>query len=311
MRLVLAIALAFAAREAHAQPQPSSTANAEADALFDQGRALMDAGKLAEACRAFDASQRLSPAVSTLFNQANCRELNHQLATAYGLFREADRQTRAPLDDGTQKLNRVATARARALEPRLSKLTIEAATVPGLEVRRNDAVVDPATWGRALPLDGGTYKLTATAPDHEPWSGTIVVETEGDAKTVKIPRLVARPRAERPASATASASAPHSKLVPYALAGGAAVLLAGALGSELLARRDYTAAKTEPDDFRQEDLWGGAKTKRYLAQGFAVAGVAAASAAVWIYLRDRRAERIQVAPAIAAGRAGLQLEGSF
>src|SRR5262245_29770842 len=81
-------------RVAEAQP-----ASAEADMLFDQARSLMDQGKIAEACVAFDASQKLSPAVSTLFNQASCREKNSQLATAYGLWREAERQTRAPLDE--------------------------------------------------------------------------------------------------------------------------------------------------------------------------------------------------------------------
>ena len=78
---------------AAAQP---TTASAEADTLFDQGRSLMEAGKIAEACAAFDASQKLSPAVSTLLNLARCREQNQQLATASGLYRDAERQDARP-----------------------------------------------------------------------------------------------------------------------------------------------------------------------------------------------------------------------
>lgn len=290
---------------AHAQ-RPSTSASAEADTLFDQGRALLQAGKIAEACGAFDASQKLSPAISTLFNQANCREQNHQYATAYGLFREADRQTRAPLDEATQKLNRVATERWRALEARLSKLTIVAPAVPGLEIRRGDVVVDPATWGRALPVDGGAYKITATAPDHEAWTTTVVVETEAAMKIVTVPALTATPRREAAITPRAGATGPRSQRVPYIVGGAALVALGGGLAAELLARRDYRAAEREPDDFRQEDLWTGAKTKRYFAQGLAVAGLAAAGVATYLYIRNTRVE-----PLVEPGSAGVQLRGSF
>ncbi|MBA2542208.1 MAG: tetratricopeptide repeat protein, partial [Deltaproteobacteria bacterium] len=63
----------------------------QADALFRQGRAHAAAGRLAEACAAFDDSQQLAPATTTLFNQADCREKNRQLATASRLFAQAER----------------------------------------------------------------------------------------------------------------------------------------------------------------------------------------------------------------------------
>src|SRR6187402_336528 len=72
--------------------QPAET---PADALFQEGRDLMTAGKYAEACAAFDASQELKPDIGTLVNQANCREKTGQLASAWGLFADAERQTRA------------------------------------------------------------------------------------------------------------------------------------------------------------------------------------------------------------------------
>ena len=42
--------------------------------------------------------------VATLLNHASCREKNEQLATAWGLFLEAERQTRAATDEPTPAL---------------------------------------------------------------------------------------------------------------------------------------------------------------------------------------------------------------
>src|SRR5262249_6041948 len=78
------VALLLAAGTAHAQP-----AGAQAETLFRQGKDLMAKGKIAEACAAFDASQKLEPTISALLNLAACREKNGQLATAWGLFLEA------------------------------------------------------------------------------------------------------------------------------------------------------------------------------------------------------------------------------
>src|SRR5512143_948297 len=142
----------------------AQSSTAQAEALFRQGKDLIARGKIAEACAAFDASQKLDPTIATLLNQAACREKNGQLATAWGLFLDAERQSRAATDDATRQLHQVATDHAAKLEPRLSTLTI---TVPaenrvgGLEILRNNELVDPGAWNKALPVDGGTYQITA------------------------------------------------------------------------------------------------------------------------------------------------------
>jgi tetratricopeptide (TPR) repeat protein len=310
----IAIAMLTLGLPALAVAQPAAAANAEADALFDQGRELMDAGKFAEACSAFDASQKASPAVSTLLNLAQCREKNHQFASAYGLFREAARQTRAPGDEITEKLNRVANDRARLLEPKLSRLAIVVAEnrrVDRLEVRRDAALVDPGAWNHPLPIDGGVYVITAQASGYLPWTTSIEIAAERDRKTVEVPRLEAAPIPEPLPVPVA-----RSKTVPMLVAGGAVTLLGSALGSELWSRRDYDRSRLEPDDARQASLFHSAKTKQYVAQGLAVVGLGAAGVAVWLYLRGDHGERaspiarigkFEVEPAVAADRAGLQL----
>jgi hypothetical protein len=110
--------------------------------------------------------------------------------------------------------------------------------------------------------------------------------------------------------------------VPIVVGVGAVTLLGGALAFELSAESTYD--KTDPsitaDPKKQDDLWHSANTKRYVAEGFAVAGVAAAGVAVWLFLRDRGHEqaatvstrsRLQMAPIVGSDRAGLGLMGTY
>ena len=160
---------------------------AQAEVLFREGRDLMAAGKYAEACAAFEQSQKLDPATTTLLNLAACREKLGQLATAWGLFLDAERQTRSASDSAGQQLHDVARSRARKLEPRVSKLAInvpDESKIDGLEIVRDRQRIEAVMWNRALPVDGGTYTITAQAPGANEWSTTVIVANEGDTKTV-------------------------------------------------------------------------------------------------------------------------------
>src|SRR5437870_1665929 len=111
--LALASVLVVGSSAAEAQP-----AGAQAEVLFREGRELMQKGKIAEACADFEQSQKLEPAPTTLLNLAGCREKNGQLATAWGLFLEAERTTRSASDGTTKQLHDVAKTKAAKLEPR-------------------------------------------------------------------------------------------------------------------------------------------------------------------------------------------------
>jgi hypothetical protein len=325
--LIMALALVVGSARAVAQP-----AGAQAESLFRHGKELMTKGRFAEACAAFEASQKLDPTISTLLNLASCREKNGQLATAWGLFLEAERQTRTASDDPSRQLHQVAVNHATKLEPRLSTLTITVAPehrVGGLQVHRNADLVDPGAWNKALPIDGGTYKITASAPGNADWSAMITLGNERDAKTIDIPRLKAAALGE--ASTATSATSPaapqpvgrepgalRSKIVPIALGGAALALAGGAVGFELSARSTYDKAEVEVDDARQRSLWSSAKTRRYVAQGLGVASLASAGVAVWLYLRADNDEaspvreaRVQVMPAVDGNRAGLVVMGRY
>ena len=317
MKCATLVLLALAARTAHAQPS-----GAQAETLFRQGKELMAKGKIAEACAAFDASQKLDPTIATLLNQAACREKNEQFATAWGLFLEAERQTRT----ATQQLHQVAATKAAKLEPRLSTLTINVPTenrIGGLQVSRAGDIVDPGAWNKALPVDGGTYRIAATAPGNAEWSTTVAIGNERDVKMIEIPKLKAavleppRPKPEPPAAPTPPVESPRSRAVPLALGGAAIALAGGAIGLELWARSTYDQSKTEIDNAKQDSLWHSANTRRYIAAGLGVAAVASAGVAVWLYLREPRSEspphasRVQLAPVVASDRAGVLLIGRY
>ncbi|HEX3761231.1 MAG TPA: hypothetical protein VHW23_21195 [Kofleriaceae bacterium] len=312
---------------AHAQ-----SAGAQAESLFREAKDLMAKGKIAEACAAFDASQKLDPTIATLLNQAACREKNQQFATAWGLFLEAERQTRNATDAQNQGHHQTAATKASKLEPRLSTLTITVSPenrVAGLEVLRGGEPVDPGAWSRALPVDGGTYQITARAPGNAEWSSTITVGNEHDAKTIEIPRLKAAAleppptQTPEPAAASAtSASHPRSRVVPLALGGAAVALAGGALGFELWARSTNSQSLDEKmNNDRRLSLWHSANNRRYVAEGLGVASLAAAGVAVWLYLRpageapDTRAARREVAPRVvpmvAHDTAGLLVVGRY
>src|SRR5688572_18404856 len=107
--VVVAVAMWVAsAVSAHAQP---SDAVKRADQLFQEGRALVEAGKFVEACPKFEESQQLDPGLGTLLNLAACYEQVGMLASALTAFNSAEEQARAA---GPAEKKREQTASERA-----------------------------------------------------------------------------------------------------------------------------------------------------------------------------------------------------
>lgn len=321
MRLLAIAALLLSSSSAFAQ-----SAGAQAEILFRQGRDLLAAGKIAEACTSFQESQKLEPTLSTLLNLAACREKNGQLATAWGLFLDAERQTRSATSADRQ-LHDTAAKRAASLEARVSKLEIDvpdASKVDGLEIKRDDERVGSAMWNRALPIDGGTYTISASAPGSQTWSTQITIANEHDSKRIEIPKLTATPTQATPTTTTPESAATAelkeqetsssrpSRAVPIAIGAGALVLLGGALAFDLWGDSTYSDAKAEMmNQARRDDLYNSANTKRYTAIGLGVAGVAAGGVAVWMLLRGGKGHADETAIHVVPTLNGLAIGGSY
>jgi hypothetical protein len=211
---------------AHAQPAapgvdharqsrdvPSGNDRVAAEALFDEGRNLVAAGKIAEACPKFADSQRLDPSPATLLNLASCWEKLGRTATAWVTYKEA-----ASASSALGRADYVATAQrhADALAPKLARVTVLVPQpIEGLELRRDGMVVSSVEWGQAIPVDPGTHTIQARAPGHAEW--TVAAATlEGSLVTVTVPPLEALPAQTSPATAVAPPTAPPAAAAPPA-----------------------------------------------------------------------------------------------
>jgi hypothetical protein len=169
-----------------ADPPKPATDPAAAQALFYEARALMKDGKFPAACAKLEESLRLDYGIGTEFNLADCNEKQGKLATAWSSFISVASAAKAQNQPQREK---VARDRAKAIEPRLPKLTIDVPTgaPAGLEVKRDGVVIGSASWGTAVPVDPGSHRITATAPGKQPWEGAVSA-SEGKVARISIPR---------------------------------------------------------------------------------------------------------------------------
>jgi serine/threonine-protein kinase len=204
-----AVALAVAVATSAQAQTPSSGDKVAAEALFDEGRKLVTAGRLAEACPKFADSQRLDPSTGTLLNLASCWEKLGKTASAWATYREA-----ASAASAAGRKDYVATAErhAEALAPRLARLTIEVPSpVQAIQVMRDGAQLPRPEWGVAVPVDPGPHTVEATAPGYKRWTTTVELTQEGVTAAVKVPPLEGAPP-EAASTAAAPSAAPSGSM---------------------------------------------------------------------------------------------------
>jgi hypothetical protein len=215
--LVVAALLA-SGRDAQAQ----SSDPVAAQALFDAGKRLVNDHKYAEACPKFEESQRLDPAIGTHYAMAECYEKAGRLASAWVAYLDVASEAGAEKRADREKY---AKARAAALAPRLSRITVvvpAASRASGLEIKRDSETLHEAQWGEPVPTDPGSHIITASAPGKLPFQTTVVVHDEGKVLEVALAPLADAPAppptaigpvtpapAVEPSPATPPAEGPH------------------------------------------------------------------------------------------------------
>lgn len=188
-----------------------------AEALFERGKQLMDRGKTAEACAAFDESNRLDPAGGTLLRLAMCHEAAGKLASAWLEFLEVVRVSKEGTGEPAKLQERVRLAREHlaAVEPRVPKLSIAvpaAARVDGLRVSANGLPRNESTWGVPLPVDPGDVVVVASAPGRQDFRATVRM-VEGQQQTLDVPVLEPEGPAAAGGSDVAARPAEHASLL--------------------------------------------------------------------------------------------------
>jgi hypothetical protein len=311
--------------------------SAAAEALFREGRALMDTGNYQAACPKLAESFEQEPATGTLLALAMCREQAGQTASAWASYGQVIARSRR---EGRADREQAARERAEALEPKLSRLTItvdaRVAKEPGLVVKRNGATVGAATFGTAVPVDPGEHTIEATAQGKKPWSTQIRVGAERDAKAVEVPLLelepVAKPElgAAPPAGGTnPERDKPPAKtglpLRPIGIGVGAAGIVGLGVGAFFgLRAKGLNAESNESghcDAKNVCDPIGGdkrddAKSAANVATIAMVAGGVLTAAGVTLFVLggskdDEAGQRVEAVPLIGDTELGLSVCGRF
>jgi len=311
---------------------PARAQSAPGEALFNDGDRLMAEGKLAEACAAFEASNRIEPRAGTLIRLGECREQNLQLASAWSAYKHALERVKDP------RKREFAAARVAALQPQLSYLTVlvsEASQIEGLTLARNGTSLDPMLWNRPQPVDGGDYLITVRSSVHEEWQTTVHVATAGAKVTIEVPKLKKLSKETLPMPAAPNsgtkASSPASwgmltikRKIAIGVAGTSLVsLVAGVLLGTSANHKQDDAFRLCPDPAtpcKQGNQANGLiRSSHSRALGANVAFTLAAGAAItagvlwFVGVPNAAAEdtRVSVAPSMAPGGSSVVVVGRF
>jgi len=303
---------------------------ATAEALFREGRRLLDEGHYDAACTKLAESQAQDAASGTLINLALCYEKQGKLASAWAEYRAAAAHARS---DG--RPDRVASAErsATAIEPRVPYLVIHAIDVtPGTELTWGTNRLGAGAFGSKIPIDPGSYVIAVTAPGYRTWTTPVAI-TEGEVRTLELPALERLPPPPIPtppatAAAPAKATEPARPAAPppsgnaartWALVlGGTGVVALGvgtAYGvSSLSAYSD--AEQACPSHHGCSDAAMGARddaqSRAWVANVAFGVGLAATTAGVWLWLSaPSSAPKVSLHVVPLAKGAGLSLAGAL
>lgn len=192
LRRAVAIALATFAFARPAAAQGGDTDRQIAQQLFDDGRALLEAKRYAEACTKFAESQRLDPGGGTLLNLAVCHELEGKSATAWSEFRDALGQA---VKDERKDREDIARTHIAELAPKLMRIVVrvpEAVAARDPEINLDRSKLPQTAWNTPIPVDPGEHRVSVSAPGAEPWATAVTVSEPGKTFTVELPSLEAQ-----------------------------------------------------------------------------------------------------------------------
>jgi hypothetical protein len=294
----------------------SADAASPAEDAFQEGRRLMAAGQIDEACARFEDSYEMVASSGTLLNLALCHETQGLTASAWKEYKAAARLAR---NQGREDRATVADGKAQALEPKLARVTTTVAeAVPGIRVDTEEGPLGEGGVGVEVPIDPGTHEVTVTAPGRLPWKTTVTVK-EAEQVTVAIPALEAEPLPAR-ATPAAIVTAPvdagvpprRASPAPYLAAGAAVALVAGTVlwsvaYANLQSAKDACAAGCSSADRNSRVLQIGTLKDVAIASWVVGGGLAVASGVT--YLLHRRASSTTVA--IDPIHGGVSLLGTF
>lgn len=158
----------------------------EADRLFDEGVALMNEGKLSDACPKLEASVKLDPVVGGMLWLADCYERAGRLHAAYLAFKDAEKRAIEVKDPKGR--DKVAHDRADKLAPKIPRLSLVAPTPApeGLRITCDGRELGPGDIGTPFMTDAGEHVVTIEALHAKRTEQKVVVPETGTASVVLV-----------------------------------------------------------------------------------------------------------------------------
>jgi hypothetical protein len=309
--VVIGSVVVLASAMASAQ-QPTDAARAEA--LYNEALALTDAGRHADACPKYEASQKLDPALGTQFNLADCYERIGRLAQALALFDAVLRAARAA---GKTGLLTRTHARVEELARHVPKLRVVLTRPePSFDLKIDGVSADAGlAVADGVPVDRGPHEIVVAAPGRVAWKGA-ATGLDGRAVEVNVPALADLPVPEiartRPPAMTATA-------IALGAAGVATVGVGAVFGFVALSKRSDAIDKCGSDDPKNcqsreaVPLWGDAADAGTVSTIAFIAGGAlvAAGAVVWFVSTPSKPQKAGLTGAASADAASLVVRGTW
>lgn len=296
-----------------------SEATSAAQALFDEAKALVANDRSAQACPKFEESQRIEPSAGTLLNLADCYERTQRLASAWARYIDAAAASATTNPEREQ----VARERAAALAPRLSRVVIMVApasrTLPGLEIRRDGALVGQPAWDTALPIDAGQHRITATALGRRAFESTVTITIEGQTTTISVPELSALPLASStpPPSHQAGRAGLGPARTTAVIAGGVGIVgmsLGAAYGLISISKHDEAAKYCEGSactDQRGVDAGDAARSAGTISTVAMIVGALGLATGATLWLTAPKTSGETGKAKLGLGVGSVRLEGAF
>jgi hypothetical protein len=293
--ICLTIAPASLARADAASPDAAA-----AQALFDAGKAAMDANDYVTACAKFQASEALEPAPGTLFFWAGCEEKRGHVATAWGLLVELEQK----LPESDPRRAQVIDSET-ALAPRVPHVTIHLApgTPAGAAITLDAQPLGMASVGTALPVDPGKHEFMLSAPGHSK-SRTALELREGQTEDVTLalgpPEAAKPPEPAKPPLASSRIGARAAAGITVGSVGVAAMAAGIVTGVVAKSRWSDSAAHCNARDLCDPtglDVRDGARGIGTAGTVVFVAGAVATTVGLVVWLTAPRSEGGLVAPA--------------
>jgi hypothetical protein len=166
----------------------ASADNPVADQLYAEGKTLLEAGKVPEACEKFKNSQQLEANTGTLLALATCHEQDKKFASAWYEYettrKEYARANRKP------EAQEFCASKVAELGPKLQRIPMSMADKPvGVSIEIDGQALGEGPLLGAAPIDRGEHTIVVKAPGKKRWEKKVTVVIGTAPTPLVIPAL--------------------------------------------------------------------------------------------------------------------------